>query len=107
MFCLNEARSPRRRAHPPRRLACIRRPLAPSLTAPPGPPLPQYIEANYKKLAFKQHLLRAALKSGATKGTFVQVKASFKLSEAAKKGPAKKKVRVAVAVAGGGGGRAE
>ena len=64
-----------------------------SSSPPPVSARPQYIEAHYKSLAFKQHLLRTALKTGAAKGTFVQVKASFKLSEAAKKPPAKKKVR--------------
>ena len=75
----------------PRRLPPLAHPR--SSSPPPVSARPQYIEAHYKSLAFKQHLLRTALKTGAAKGTFVQVKASFKLSEAAKKPPAKKKVR--------------
>ena len=58
-------------------------------------PSSQYIEANYKTVAFKQHLLRAAIKSAVAGGKFVAVKSSYKLSEAEKKGPPKKKVRAA------------
>ena len=45
-------------------------------------------------MAFKQHLLKAAIKTAVTSGKFVAVKSSYKLSEAEKKGPPKKKVRM-------------
>ena len=51
----------------------------------------KYIEANNKPVKFANHNLRAALKKGVADGMLVQVKASYKLSDKAKKGPPKKK----------------
>merc|ERR1719183_2938672 len=51
-----------------------------------------YIVANNKDIAFKQHLLRAALKKGVETGKLVQVKASYKLSAEEKKTTKKKPV---------------
>jgi len=48
-------------------------------------------------VAFKQHLLKAAIKTAVTSGKFVAIKSSYKLSEAEKKGPPKKKVRMGAA----------
>ena len=47
----------------------------------------KFILENYKKVIVYSHFqsaLRAALKVGVAKGTFIQVKQSFKLSPAAK-----------------------
>ena len=51
----------------------------------------KYIEANNKDLKFANHNLRAALKKGVADGMLVQVKASYKLSDKAKKPAPKKK----------------
>ena len=45
----------------------------------------KYIEANNKTLKFANHNLRAALKKGVADGLLIQVKASYKLSDKAKK----------------------
>ena len=50
----------------------------------------KYIEANNKSVKFQQHNLRAALKKGVESGMLTPVKASYKLSDKAKKPPKKK-----------------
>ena len=50
-----------------------------------------YISSKYSDLTLRPHYLRAALKKGVTDGAFVMVKASYKLSAAAKKSAPKKK----------------
>ena len=51
----------------------------------------KYIETNNKTLKFANHNLRAALKKGVADGLLIQVKASYKLSDKAKKPAPKKK----------------
>lgn len=50
-----------------------------------------WIEKNHPAVPFANHHFRAALKRGVAAGHLVQVKASFKLSPAAKKAPKAKK----------------
>ena len=54
------------------------------------PSFPQFIESEYKAVAFKQHNLRIALKSGVASGKLIQEGARFKLSDGEKKPPKKK-----------------
>ena len=54
-----------------------------------------YIATKYPEHTLQPHFLRAALKKGVADGTFVMVKASYKLSAAAKKPAPKKKATAA------------
>jgi histone H1/5 len=54
-----------------------------------------YIATKYPEHTLQPHFLRAALKKGVADGTFVMVKASYKLSAAAKKPAPKKKAAAA------------
>ena len=45
----------------------------------------KWVQTEYPNLAFKKHLLGAALKKGAASGAFVKVKASYKVSMDEKK----------------------
>ena len=45
----------------------------------------KWVQTEYPNLAFKKHLLGAALKKGAASGAFVKVKASYKVSMNEKK----------------------
>ncbi|CAM9282244.1 unnamed protein product, partial [Ectocarpus sp. 8 AP-2014] len=56
------------------------------------PAIKKHIQATYPTLNFLPHQLRGALKKGTETGTFIKVKASYKVSPEAKKPPAKKKV---------------
>eukprot|EP00621_Florenciella_sp_RCC1693_P000994 CAMPEP_0182522278 /NCGR_PEP_ID=MMETSP1323-20130603/176_1 /TAXON_ID=236787 /ORGANISM="Florenciella parvula, Strain RCC1693" /LENGTH=90 /DNA_ID=CAMNT_0024730373 /DNA_START=48 /DNA_END=316 /DNA_ORIENTATION=+ len=59
-----------------------------------GVAIKKFIEATYPTVAFKQHLLRTALKTAVGAGKLVQDKQTFKLSAAEKKPPAKPKKKV-------------